>query len=1301
MDLLKRCILSFCALVSVGAMAAKDPQFSKATEFGAYVFENYRAQSGNISGALAVGGDLDIQGYSIASDAGIAIGEYGLLVEGDAKFKSGRLYRGKIRVQGDVKKIDSSVLWGLPDGVSLENQPLEYSIRNTKDHFIGISDLLVTLDVNGVVDYRSKQMTLIGDGEASLQVFHVNADDLKKQHTFKVQGIPAEATVIINVVNNNAKKLQIVNKNFSALIPHRHLTLFNFHNAQQVMLQGVAIEGSILAPSAEVQGKNGDINGMVIANAWDGQMNIAAKKFEGDWVQQAEPLSVDITSPDTLVTVGYSPIEVSGTLSGEVVELTVNGVPVTPNGQTFVTSVELTEGFNTVVARVTDEAGEQLTDSIVVSLDLTPPYLTLDSHEENQLVYSDKITVTGLVNDIVRGTVEDEQATVEVNGVTAEVANRSYAAKDVSLTEGENLLTVTAVDQAGNSSQITRTVIYKIPAARQLLLSGGQDQTGIIGANLAEPLKVQVVDQNSNPVAGESVVFRVIQGAGVLGESMETYGRAIVTTTDSEGFAQTPYKLGYRTGVANHKVRTQVVGYENEVIFYASAESMVGDKISINSGNNQRGAVGQTLPSPFIVAVTDAGANTVQGARVRFEVIRGEGVFQNGEAAFETITDSDGRATAQYTLGALAGLDMQRVRATLLDGPDGETLLASFMATAFEPADPGQTSVIGLVMNNQDQPIPGVTIRIEGTDRTAQTDRQGKFKLEQVPVGPVHLIADGSTALLVGEYPSLSYHLVTVAGVENPLSAPIYMVKLDTENAVYAGPEDVTLTLEDYPGFKLEIAKDSITFPDGAREGLVSVTSVNASKVPMAPPNGMQPQFIVTVQPVGATFDPPARLTLPNVDGHAPGAQVEMYSYDHDLEEFVSIGLGTVSEDGSVVGSNPGVGVVKAGWHCGSQPGGSGTAHNCPICQKCEGDSCVRDPGQDSRILPPEQQTPEDCKVKQCVGYRVDTSDKPTQDTPNDCKQPGCDGENPTLSMPDDDDISEDDAKCSSCSEGEKIKDPNKEGNACGDGTDAKACYTCKDGECGNHCEASPEKEVVSLSPPPAFEKVLYEALDVLGNSTPYFEVKAQVNFSLEEERGEKCCKDCSKGADPKPYTKSSIKGGGSLNVGFIVPGLGGIFRLPEKTYGPIVAGGKITFGPGANGKLSLTGTGSGEKSECEDTDCVEMEVKIGGSAAVGIFFKAEGEVKACNPFDEKDCQALLAGTAEADTSVNFGASAFAKTYAGETCSKEGCLDWKVEKVEFKAGVKYDITAFGIYKYEYSTEVKQAFSDGASGGGCS
>ncbi len=98
---------------------------------------------------------------------------------------------------------------------------------------------------------------------------------------------------------------------------------------------------------------------------------------------------------------------------------------------------------------------------------------------------------------------------------------------------------------------------------------------------------------------------------------------------------------------------------------------------------------------------------------------------------------------------------------------------------------------------------------------------------------------------------------------------------------------------------------------------------------------------IVTIQPTNARFDPPAPLTLPNVDAHLPGAQIEMFSYDHDLEEFVAIGLGTVNSSGTLIESNPGVGVIKAGWHGGSPPRDEGCATGPTQC----GNVCYRRSG--------------------------------------------------------------------------------------------------------------------------------------------------------------------------------------------------------------------------------------------------------------------------------------------------------------------------------------------------------------------
>ena len=120
----------------------------------------------------------------------------------------------------------------------------------------------------------------------------------------------------------------------------------------------------------------------------------------------------------------------------------------------------------------------------------------------------------------------------------------------------------------------------------------------------------------------------------------------------------------------------------------------------------------------------------------------------------------------------------------------------------------------------------------------------------------------------------------------------------------------------------------------------------------MSPGFGQQPRFIVTIQPVGTHFNPPARMSIPNVDGLAPRAVTEMYSYDHDLASFVAIGSATVSEDGSTITSDPGAGVIKAGWHCGGNPNTTGSAGTCPTCQKCQGSNCVADTGKDRAVVP-------------------------------------------------------------------------------------------------------------------------------------------------------------------------------------------------------------------------------------------------------------------------------------------------------------------------------------------------------------
>jgi hypothetical protein len=984
---------------------------------------------------------------------------------------------------------------------------------------------------------------------------------------------------------------------------------------------------------------------------------------------------VAIDTPQSLITVGTSPVTVTGTVSLEA-SVYLNGVEVDNNNGIFEGDVTLSEGSNSIEARaiVNDEIN---TDLITVSLDKTPPYLTIDSYQDNQTVYESIITITGLVNDIVRGTVEEDQANVTVNGVSASIKNRSYSARDVNLTQGPNQITIEASDQVGNTSTLALVINYTELVGNKIELVSGQNQTGSINQALVEPLLVKVIDQNAQAMANQAVVFRVIQGSGEVGAGTANQGRAVVVDTDAEGMAATEFVLGSRTGVSNHKVSASVVGITGSLNFNANAQGLLGNKLSVNSGNNQRGIVFNNLPEPFVTVVTDGGANVVEGARVRFDVIEGNGTFANGGSQITVETDSDGRAISQYKLGNKIGLDTQRVQATLLDAQDAKLITAGFTSSAFAPVLGGNTTITGVVLDNQDDPIVNVTVRIEDSTREAITDDNGQFVIEQAPVGPVHLIADGSTVTDGSEYPALSYNIVTIAGTENPLSAPIYMVKLDTENAVFAGPEDVILTMPQFPGFTLEIGKDSVTFPDGSRDGLISVTSVNASKVPMAPPNGMQPQFIVTIQPSGTMFDPPARLSLPNVDAHPPGAQVEMYSYDHDLEEFVSIGLGTASEDGSVVESNAGVGVVKAGWHCGSQPQGSGCCGGggnggggCPSCNKREGATC-----EDGGCVPDNGQDPGDCK--KCSGGSSVNDDSETPTGPNGkCEK--CEGGSPAP------DASKNDSKCSTI------------GN--------QACYTCKDGKCDNNCDADPDKHKLSISSGDIAG--LDSLVDKLKNAGrflpgPLDVVAASAALSLDGsiESGEKCCKECTPGKPLKsPYNKyqGDYKIETSMKIG-LKASAADVSSVIPFTVTRIVL--KYEIGPFLEIKGGIGNSISYETSDCEEGNCITVSVtgtlgaqlSVGGSLQLGydkfdrlkcplknISTEAQNENTNCfGPYNGAKGELWATGGSGIKAEI-----AVSQCPGGDKCGIE--LEKVAGKIFAKATIELD-----FFKYEYEDVLKE------------
>src|SRR4029077_5064444 len=111
------------------------------------------------------------------------------------------------------------------------------------------------------------------------------------------------------------------------------------------------------------------------------------------------------------------------------------------------------------------------------------------------------IAVTGNINDIVVGTVNDTQAQGTVNGAAAQVANRMFLVPGVPLAVGPNVIRAIGRDRVGNAASTEITVTRQAVATdRHIGSVSGSNKTGVIGAALLEPLIVALSDAAGAPV---------------------------------------------------------------------------------------------------------------------------------------------------------------------------------------------------------------------------------------------------------------------------------------------------------------------------------------------------------------------------------------------------------------------------------------------------------------------------------------------------------------------------------------------------------------------------------------------------------------------------------------------------------------------------------------------------------------------------------------------------------------------------------------------------------------------------------
>lgn len=304
------------------------------------------------------------------------------------------------------------------------------------------------------------------------------------------------------------------------------------------------------------------------------------------------------------------------------------------------------------------------------------------------------------------------------------------------------------------------------------------------------------------------------------------------------------------------------------------------------------------------------------------------------------LTTIDGRQVDVDGDGTLGGTRSITYSTLSLGALNGTSVSGRVFASGFGTGEKGAPTNI---------PLEGVEIFIDGRfDLKTTTDVNGNFRLEPVPAGEffVHINGiDVETAYIDGTpvptsfpagpyYPFVGKRWEAVAGRDT--SVGDVFLPLIPEGALteLSASEPTRITWAngakgvepEYEGAFVLVPPNALYNDFGTRGGAVGMAPVAPDRLPSPLPPGLELPLVITVQTNGPNnFDQPVPVCFPNLpdpatgDALPPGASSALWSFDHDEGDWKVVGTMTVSEDGSLVCSDPGMGIIEPGWH-GTRP---------------------------------------------------------------------------------------------------------------------------------------------------------------------------------------------------------------------------------------------------------------------------------------------------------------------------------------------------------------------------------------------
>jgi RHS repeat-associated protein len=357
---------------------------------------------------------------------------------------------------------------------------------------------------------------------------------------------------------------------------------------------------------------------------------------------------------------------------------------------------------------------------------------------------------------------------------------------------------------------------------------------------------------------------------------------------------------------------------------------------------------GVTLTGDFSLVASPTEGRVIQGTSTSYSVeIRSIGALPFAGVAALEISGLPAGVAASFSPANLTG--GQRGLLTITAEPNAPLGTASLALKATAVVDArtvskttnfdltvlqgNRSALLGQFLLKGGAPMPGVILKLVSQVNgsvIAQTDSDasGNFLFLDPPAGVLTMAVDTTPFDPTKAMPMYAIDVTVTAGQANVVGP--FKVTLppppEAFVAINNAAQNQIVTNPDIPGVSITLpAGATVTGWDGLVKNKIAIVRLLPDELPMPPPPGLTRslyQFNLGTS-MGGIPSVPLPVTLPNDQGAQPGEKVDIFYYDAaPLVGAQGIwrkaGLGTVSQDGSVIVSDPGVGIERFCGVCGT-----------------------------------------------------------------------------------------------------------------------------------------------------------------------------------------------------------------------------------------------------------------------------------------------------------------------------------------------------------------------------------------------